>query len=371
MTKPSTATTAWGTLPDGRPVSMVTLTNGDGLNGESITARIITWGGILQSVETPDANGKSADISLGFPNLEGYLAHNEDPHFGVILGRVANRIKGASFELDGATFKTPVNNGANTIHSGPGGFHAQLWTIEDTGADDSKAWLTLALTSPEGDMGFPGTVKVRATYTLTTKGELAVRFVGETDKPTLLNMATHAYWNLNGEGSGSAEPAQLRIDATRYAVMDEDCVPTGELAPVTGTPYDFTSFHTVGERLRSSLPQMYWAHGYDTSWEISGEWGRGKPVRRAATLYDPRSGRQLVVLTNAPAMQFYSCNWLNGAYVGPSGRTYRQTDGVAFEPGHYPDSIHRPEFPSVVLRPGETYDHTTVFRFSTGLPEGL
>ncbi|TPW35045.1 aldose epimerase family protein [Oecophyllibacter saccharovorans] len=358
--EPTATVTDWGKMPDGQTVQMITLHNDHG-----VTARILTYGATIQSVDTPDRAGKEQDIALGFPNLQDYLKYNDDAFFGAVLGRVANRIAGGSFQLEGKTYHLPTNQAPNTLHGGPVSFKDKLWTIAGVGHDANGAWVTLRLVSPDGDQGFPGELTTLATYKLNNDDDLSLNFKATTNAPTIVNLATHNYWNLNGEGSGSDEPEILQIFANRYIPTNDLSIPTGKLAPVEGTPFDFRQPHRVGERLRSPDPQMSVPRGYDKCWVIDGPYGNGHKVRLAAKLIDPRSGRVMEVLTNLPGMQFYTTNNILGNYVGPSGRTYRQTDALAFEPEFFPDSPNQPAFPSIELKPGQTYDFTTVFHFST------
>lgn len=357
---PQVAVSDWGKMPDGKAVQMITLSNDHG-----VKARIITYGATIQSVDTPDSSGKSQDIALGFPTLADYLKYNDDAFFGAVLGRVANRIADGRFTLEGKTYHTPTNQAPNTLHGGPVSFKDKLWSIADVGHDANGAWVKLRLVSPDGDQGFPGELTTVATYKLNDADDFSLNFKATTNAPTIVNLATHNYWNLNGEGSGNDEPEILQIFASRYIPTNDISIPTGQIAPIDGTPFDFRKPHAVGEQLRSADPQMTAPRGYDKCWVIDGPYGAGKKVRLAAKVTDPRSGRVMEVLTNMPGMQFYTSNSIDGRYVGPAGKTYRQTDALAFEPEFFPNSPNQPNFPSIELKPGQTYDYTTVFHFST------
>lgn len=346
------------TLPNGKAVKAVTLTNDHGLK-----VRVLTYGGILQSVEVPDRQGKVENVALGFPTVEGYAANNADPHFGGILGRVANRINNASFTLEGKQYHTSVNNPPYTLHGGAESFDRKLWVIDDTGHNRKGAYVTLRLVSPDGDQGFPGKLTTKATYSLSADDSLTLSFKAKTSAPTVVNLSTHNYWNLNGEGSGTVEPEIVQIFADRYVQTDQNSIPTGQFASVDNSPFDFRTPHTVGERLRSNDPQMLGPRGYDKCLIINGE-SESHEMRLAARVQDPRSGRMMEITTNQPGMQFYSSNSIDGRYVGPSGNTYRQGDALAFEPEHFPDSPNQPNFPSVELKPGQTYRSAMTFHFS-------
>ncbi|MQR98025.1 aldose epimerase family protein [Gluconobacter aidae] len=356
---PTVANQPWGSTPDGKPVRIVTLKNGLGT-----TARIITYGGIIQSVETPDREGHVQDVVLGFDNLKGYTVDSAKGglFFGAIIGRYANRLAGGDFPVEGKIYHTDVTAPPNALHGGKKGFDKNVWTIEKTGTNASGAYLTLKLVSPDGDQGFPGKLTTHVTYTLGTDNALSLHYVATTDAPTVLNLTNHSYWNLNGEGSGSIEPEVLQINADGFTPTDATSIPTGQIAPVAGTPLDFSKPTVIGDRLRSDNPQMMYARGYDMNWVVNGPYGQAP--RLAAKVYDPRSGRSMEILTNQPGLQVYTSNSLDGGYAGVSGHAYRQGDAVAFEAEHYPDSPNHPSFPTTELKPGQTFDYTTTFRFS-------
>lgn len=356
--RPQVDVSTMSKLPDGKVVKVITLTNDHG-----IKVKILSYGGIIQSVEVPDRQGKTANVALGFPTLEGYVAHNDDPHFGAILGRVANRISNGTFTLEGKTYHTSINNPPYTLHGGAEGFDRKLWTIDGTGHDRSGAYVTLRLVSPDGDQGFPGTLTTKATYRLSSDDSLSLSFKAKTTAPTVVNLSTHNYWNLNGEGSGTIEPEIVQIFSDRYVATDKNSIPNGEFPSVENSPFDFRTPHAVGERLRSGDPQMTAPRGYDKCFILRGESSSGE-MQLAARVHDPRSGRVMDVSTNQPGLQFYSSNSIDGRYVGPSGQTYRQGDALAIEPEHYPDSPNHPSFPSIELKPGQTYSYAMSFHFS-------
>jgi aldose 1-epimerase len=346
-----------GTAPGGRQVDLYTLKKG------RMTADILTYGAILQSMSVPDRNGRVRNVTLGFRNLAGYVENNTategTTYFGATIGRYANRIGGASFTLDGVRYDLTANNGPNTLHGGPNGFHTKVW---DATAVSSKRGpgVRLTYTSPDGEEGFPGALSVELTYTLTRRG-LRMVYKAATDKPTVVNLTNHAYFNLAGEGSGSVNAQLLRIRADRYTPVDEDLIPTGALDPVLGTPLDFRRLTPIGRRVHDDFEQLVIAHGYDHNFVIR-RGGRAGLVE-AALAFDRRSGRTLRVMTTEPGIQFYSGNFLDGSLVGIGGGTYRQGDGFTLETQHFPDSPNKPAFPSTVLRPGQHFLSVTEYRF--------
>ncbi|MBM9401986.1 galactose mutarotase [Gluconacetobacter azotocaptans] len=349
---------SFGTMPDGQPVEILILHNAHG-----VAVRFITYGGIITAIETPDRTGHVDDIVLGFPDLQGYVVDSAQGglFFGAMIGRYANRIAHGTFTLDGQTYHVPVTAPPNALHGGTKGFDKHLWHVDGTASDAHSASATLSMTSPDGDQGFPGTLKVAVTYTLDDRDQLSLHYTATTDRPTVLNLTNHSYFNLGGEGSGTVENQILQINADRYTPTDPTSIPTGELAPVAGTPLDFRKPTRVGDHLRDSYPQLMFARGYDQNWVVNGPSG-GTP-RLAAHILDPKTGRTMEVLTSQPGLQVYTSNSLTGAYAGVSHRAYRQTDAIAFEAEHYPDSPNHPSFPTTTLNPGQTFDYTTVFRF--------
>jgi len=347
----------FGHLPDGRAVEAVTLVNSAGMQ-----ATVIAYGATLQSVIVPDRNGNLADVTLGHATLAEYLAQNA--YLGSSVGRVANRIAGGRFMLDGAEYRVPCNNGPNALHGGPGGFDKALWEIAAVSASPVPT-VTLAHTSPDGDQGFPGTLQVTAGYALGDDGVLAITYRAVTDRATIVNMTNHAYWNLAGEGgSGGAMDHVLTIPAEHVLPTDADAIPTGEFAPVAGTPFDFREPHVIGARVGDTThDQIRIGHGYDHSWVIARE--RAERPRLLARLAHPASGRVLEVLSTEPGVQFYSGNFLDGSTVGKAGQAYGKGHGVALEPQMFPDTPNQPQFGAIRLDPGDEYCHRIVFAFTT------
>jgi aldose 1-epimerase len=359
----STTVEPFGSAPDGTPVERWTLNNGE------MTVRVLTYGGVIQTLEVPDADGEMENVVLGFADLAGYVS-DEDPYFGSLIGRYGNRIAGGTFDLDGETYQLPLNDGPNTLHGGPEGFDDRVWAATPVGDDDVAA-LQLELVSPDGDQGFPGTLTTTVTYTLDDDSRLTVHYEATTDAPTVVNLTQHTYWNLAGEGSGTIYDHELQINASGYTPVDETLIPTGEIAPVEGTPFDFREPTAIGERIRDNDQQLLYGQGYDHNWALDRTDNGAREgsdsedaLEKAAVLHDPASGRTLTITTTEPGLQFYSGNFLDGTLVGTSGRIYRQSDGLALETQHFPDSPNQPDFPSTVLRPGEVYDSTTVFELS-------
>jgi aldose 1-epimerase len=349
----------FGKLPDGATVEQVELSNGKG-----VKARIITLGATIQALETPDRDGRSADIVLGYDTPAEYLKGSS--YFGATVGRFANRIAGGAFSLDGHRYVLPLNNGPNTLHGGNVGFDKHIWTITKV-ASGPRASVTLAYVSPDGDQGFPGAVKVEATYALDDKGELSLEYTATTDKPTIVNLSNHSYFNLAGVYSGeSATDVRLTLDADAYTPVDEHLIPTGEVRPVAGTAFDFRAPSPVDPHLRDGKePQIIIGKGVDHNFVLR---GRAGEVRRAVRVEDPRTGRVLEILTDQPAVQVYTGNFLDGKSTGKGGRAYRQGDALVFEPQVYPDAPNHPDFPSARLDPGQTYRNRIVYRFSTTAP---
>ena len=350
----SVSSTGWGATEDGTPVRRYTLTNSHGMR-----ARILTYGGIIQSLRVPDRDGRGKNVVLGFDNLEDY--QSDSPYFGAIIGRYANRIAGGRFTLDGTTYTLPTNDGPNTLHGGTVGFDKRVWAATSFARDDT-AGIVLRLTSPDGDMGFPGTLTTQVTYTLDQKNRLRMDYRATTSKATVINLTNHAYFNLAGEGSGSVYGQQLQIRAKRYTPVDATLIPTGRIAPVAGTPLDFRQRTAIGKRIRSGNQQLVRGRGYDHNWVLDRSAGSG--LQRAARARDPKSGRVLTVTTTEPGLQFYSGNFLDATLVGTSGRMYRQGDAFTLETQHFPDAPNHPNFPSTVLRPGQTFTSSTVYGFS-------
>ncbi|WP_212373756.1 aldose epimerase family protein [Acetobacter persici] len=348
----------FGTLADGQKVSRYTLRNKAGLS-----VQFLSYGGIITAISTPDKTGKFANIVLGFPTLEGYTRDSAAGglYFGALVGRYANRIANATFDLDGSTYHLAATEPPNTLHGGRNGFDKKIWSVKKIPDLTDATGAELTLVSPDGDEGFPGTLTVHVSYILDNTNRLSIRYRASTDRPTVLNLTNHSYFNLGGEGSGTVENHVLTLNADHYTPTDAASIPTGDIAKVENTPLDFRTPHRIGERLRSTFSQMLQARGYDQNWVLNAPTGTAPGL--AATLTDPASGRSLSVSTTQPGLQVYTGNSLDGRYAGPSGQTYRQTDGIALETQFFPDSPHHPNFPSTVLRPGEDFDQTTIFEF--------
>jgi aldose 1-epimerase len=342
----------FGVTEDGQAVDLFTLTNGAGMR-----VRILNLGCIIASLEVPDRGGRGANVVLGLDSVDGYMRRS--PHFGAIAGRYANRIARGRFAIDGVEYQLETNAGPNTLHGGSRGFDKMIWRAAKF--DDQE--LVLRHLSPDGDEGFPGNLEVEVTYRLGPSNSLSVDYAATTDKPTVLNLTNHSYFNLAGEGSGDVLSHVVSIEADHFTPADSTQIPTGEIRPVAGTPFDFTRPTPVGERIRLADEQLVSAHGYDHNWVLRPP--DGDPVRRAARAFDPGTGRVLEVMTDMPGLQFYTANGLNGALVGSSGRAYRQSDGLCFETQRFPDAPNQPGFPSAVLRPGEAFRSRTILHFST------
>ncbi|WP_414695068.1 aldose epimerase family protein [Paraburkholderia sp.] len=346
----------YGKLSTGETVSAYTLTNKKG-----ITVKFISFGGVITEVDTPDRDGKMADIVLGLPSMADY-EKNARMHFGALIGRYANRIAAGRFTLDGRTYQLPINNGPNTLHGGPDTFAARVWQVKPIKVEGGVG-AELTYISADGENGFPGKVITHVRYILKDDNEFDIDYRATTDKKTVINLTNHTFFNLAGEGSGSVDKQELEIAASRYTVTDENGIPTGELATVADTPMDFRLSTPIGKNLRTNFPQLLWAHGYDHNWVLDNG-GHAKPDF-AARAYDPASGRVLEVYTTQPGLQFYTANGHNGSVSGPSGRIYRQGDSFALETQHFPDSPNHSEFPSTVLEPGKTFHELTVWKFLT------
>lgn len=344
----SVTSEAWGKTASGEEVQLFTLKNAKG-----VEARIINWGGILVSLKVPDKAGQFADVVLGFDTLGPYLGKH--PHFGCITGRYANRIGGAAFKLDGVEHQVTANSGKNHIHGGKEAFDKKLWKAAVL-AD--KNAVELRYTSADGEEGFPGKLESIVTYTLTEANGLRIDYRATTDKPTVLNLTNHSYFNLAGEGSGDILGHEVMIPAEQFTATDDNLITTGELESVIGTPLDFTKPHVIGERISANYKPLVQGIGYDHNYVL-----KGAGMKLAARVKDPKSGRVMDVRTTDPGVQLYTGNHLKGT-VGKSGHVYEKRHGFCLETQKFPDSPNKPQFPSAVLRPGETYEHTTVFQFS-------
>jgi aldose 1-epimerase len=345
---------AYGKMPDGTVVDLYTLTNANGMQ-----AGILTYGGTVVSLTAPDRNGKYADVVLGMDDLAGY--RKATAFFGALIGRYGNRIGHAQFTLDGQTYKLPANDNGNTLHGGPEGFDKRVWTaVPGAGADGQT--LELTYVSKDGEMGFPGTLTAKVVYTLTPKNELKIDYTATTDKPTVVNLTNHSYFNLAGQGEGDVLGHEVMINADRFTPVDAGLIPTGELKPVTGTPFDFTKPTAIGARIEANDEQLKFGKGYDHNWVLN---KTGDGLTKAAEVSEPKTGRVMEVWTTEPALQFYTGNFLDGTLTG-KGKTYPRRGAFCMETQHYPDSPNKLAFPTTELKPGATYHTTTLYRFSAG-----
>ena len=347
----------YGVTADGIDVDEYTLTN-----AKKMEVKIITFGGIITSIKVPDRRHQFENVALGFDNLQDYETKN--PYFGCITGRYANRIAEGMFTLDDVTYQLDINNPPNHLHGGVKGFDKQVWEVTQEINDGNEVGIELHYLSPDGDQNYPGNLDVYVIYTLTDKNEIRMDYRATTDAPTIVNLTNHTYWNLSGEGEGAIYDHILRINADQYTPVDETLIPTGEITPVEGTPLDFRKSKPLADGIRSDHPQIVIGRGFDHNWVLNRPSFEDKSLIPAAQLYEPESGRFLEIFTTEPGIQFYSGNFLDGTLYGTSHRAYRQGDGLALETQHFPDSPNQPDFPSTVLRPGETYETTTIFKLS-------
>jgi aldose 1-epimerase len=348
----------YGTLSTSAAVDEYTLTNAN-----QAEVKIITYGGIITSIRVPDRKGALENVVLGLSNLADYETKN--PFFGCITGRYANRIAKAKFTLDGKTYSLAANNGPNALHGGTKGFDKHVWAAEVQSSKDGAA-LELTYLSPDGAEGFPGNLNTTVIYTLTEDNALRIDYSATTDAPTVINLTNHTLFNLAGNGAGSIENHIMLLNADHYTPVDDTLIPTGTLAPVEGTPLDFRLPKTLGPGLRSAHPQIVVGRGYDHNFVLNRPDAKEQSTILAARVYEPNKGRILEVWTSEPGIQLYTANFLDGTLFGSSGGLYRQGDGFALETQHFPDSPNQPNFPSTVLRPGEIYRTTTLFKFRVG-----
>lgn len=343
----------FGTTSAGEAVDLYILKNDQGME-----AAITNLGGIVVRLMTHDRAGNLADVVLGFDSLDGYL--KDHPYFGAIIGRYGNRIGKGRFTLDGVEYKLAHNNGENHLHGGIRGFDKVVWRPQEAAAADGAS-LQLTYLSKDGEEGYPGNLTATVTYTLTNANELRLEYSATTDKPTVVNLTNHSYFNLAGQGEGDILGHTLTINAERFTPIDAGLIPTGELKSVAGTPFDFRQPHAIGERIGAKDQQLDFGKGYDHDFVLDGQVG---VLRAAARVTEPKSGRVMEVLTTEPGVQFYTGNFLDGSLRGKGGKVYAQRYGFCLETQHFPDSPNKPDFPSVVLRPGERYQTTTVYKFS-------
>jgi len=341
----------FGKTAAGKPVELYTLKNTTGAE-----AKIITYGGIVTSLKMPDRKGTFGQVVLGFASIADY--ERQTAYMGSVIGRYGNRIAKGEFVLDGKTYKLAKNNGENHLHGGPGGFHVAIWNAIPRMTDSGPS-LELSYTSADGEEGYPGRLEVKVTYTLTNSNELRVEYSATTDRPTVVNLSQHSYFNL--AGSGNILKHQLQINAERISATDAGSIPTGQLMNVAGTPLDFGKPAEIGKRIDADHEQIKFGKGYDQNWVLDKKPGE---LALAAVVVEPRSRRKMDVLTTEPGLQFYSGNFLDGSMKGHGGNVYSRRTGFCLEAQHFPDSPNKPGFPSTVLRPGETYKQTTIYRFS-------
>ncbi len=341
----------FGKTADGTPVDLYTLTNAHGM-----IVKVMTYGGIVTQIVVPDRNGKMGDVVLGFDSLDEYLAG--DPYFGATVGRVGNRIAKGKFTLDGQEYTLATNNGPNALHGGLKGFDKVVWQAAPISTGDEPS-VRMTYLSKDGEEGYPGNLKAEVTFTVTKDNALRIDYKATTDKATPINLTNHSYFNLSGCDDGNILGHRLLLAADRYTPVDDTLIPTGELAPVKGTPFDFTKMTAIGRRIDKTGGNPV---GYDHNFVLNSGGGR---LALAARVVDPRSGRVLEMLTTQPGVQFYTGNFLDGTIKGKGGTVYNQYQAFCLEAQHFPDSVNQPKFPSTILRPGKTYRQTTVYKFST------
>ena len=348
----------FGKTNDGTPVEQYILRNSHGMQ-----ATVITYGGVLQSLKVPDKHGKVEDVVLGFDDVQGYQSGTA--FFGATIGRFGNRLAGGAFELDGKRYQVPLNDGPNSLHGGAQGFDKHVWKATSVKAKDSVG-VTLTYLSKDGEMGFPGNLKTEVTYRLNDNNELHIDYKATTDKPTVLNLTNHSYFNLAGAGNGDILKQVATLHASHYTPVNATLIPTGELAPVKGTPMDFLKPTPIGQHIKDDHPQLKFAEpkqgGFDFNWALD---NKGDVKQLAAEVHDPESGRRLQLFTTEPGVQFYTSNFLDGSVKGKAGKTYLHWSGFTLETQHFPDAPNQPKFASTRLNPGQTYTQNTVFKFTT------
>ncbi len=340
----------FGKTASGEPVSLFVLTNAKGMRAE-----IMTYGATVRSIQVPDRTGKMGDVVLGFDNLDGYLG--TEPYFGAVVGRYGNRIANAQFKLDGKEYHLEKNDGPNTLHGGKQGFDKRVWEVKDSGAGDNPH-VTLTYLSKDGEEGYPGNLNVSVTYSLTADNGLRIDYGATTDKPTALNVTNHSYFNFSG--ADDILEHELQLNASKFTPVNATLIPTGKLEDVAGTPFDFRQMTAIGARINEKNEQLERGHGYDHNFVLD-----GSGMKVAANVYDPKSGRTMEVSTTQPGVQFYSGNFLDGTIKGKGGKVYGHRSGLCLETQHFPDSPNQPNFPSTVLRPGDKFESTTIYKFGT------
>lgn len=346
--------TSFGSTPDGKEIFLYTLKNARGME-----VTITTYGGIVVTLRVPDRHGVAGDVVLGYDSLSSYIAAN--PYFGALIGRYGNRIGKARFSLNGAEYVLPANDGPNHLHGGLKGFDKVVWSVDEQGSVPG-AVLALRYVSKDGEEGYPGTLTARVVYTLTADNELKIDYEASTDKPTVVNLTHHSYFNLAGAGRGDILGHELQIHADRFTPIDNGLIPTGEVRSVADTPMDFRTPVSIGARINESYDQLQFGRGYDHNWVLQ---RTGEGLQPAARVYEPSTGRVMEVLTSEPGLQFYSGNFLDGKSVGKGGIPYAFRTGFCLETQHFPDSPNKAGFPSTTLKPGQRYTSVTIYRFST------
>jgi aldose 1-epimerase len=344
----------FGKLADNTEVTMYTLKNSNGM-----VAEIIDYGATVVSLTVPDKNGNFADVVLGYDNIEGYVKGTA--YFGAIVGRYGNRIGKGKLVVDGKEYKLACNNGANHLHGGPKGFNKRLWTVEGTSVTKDGPAITLTYISKDGEENYPGTVKLSVVCTLTNDNALSLVYTGTTDKATVLNPTNHSYFNLSGDMSTTILDHELMMDADKYTPVDAGLITTGKLDDVAGTPMDFRTAKKIGEKVDANFEQLKFGGGYDHNWVINNYNGKLKLI---STLYEPKSGRLMETFSTEPGVQFYCGNFLDGTVAGKGGIKYPKRSGLCLEAQHFPDSPNKPEFPTTLLKPDDTYHQTTIYKFS-------
>jgi aldose 1-epimerase len=343
---------SFGKTPEGESVDLYTLTNRHGME-----ATITNYGGIVVTLKTPDRSGKFEDIVLGFNDLDTYLKGH--PYFGTLIGRYGNRIAKGRFKLNGTEYKLAVNNGENHLHGGIKGFDKVVWQAKAARTPGGPS-LVLTYLSKDGEEGYPGNLRVRVVYTVTNNNELKIDYSASTDRNTVTNLTHHSYFNLAGEGNGDILNHQVVLNASRFTPTDAGSIPTGELKSVRNTPFDFLRSTAIGARINQDDEQLKFGSGYDHNWVVNGRAG----MRRAATVYEPTTGRVMEVWSTEPGIQFYTGNFLDGTLTGKAGKVYQKRSGFCLETQHYPDSPNQPSFPTTTLKKGTTYRSSTIYRFS-------
>ena len=340
----------------GKPTALYTLKNSNGM-----VVQITNFGGKIVSLYAPDRKGNLTDIVLGYDNIDDYIKGN--PYFGAICGRYANRIANGRFIIDGKTYQLPINNGLNSLHGGPEGFNNQVFDTKGVVKTKNGQAVEMIYLSKDGEMGYPGTLNVNITYTLSDKNELTLDFEAETNKATHVNICGHSYFNLAGEGNGDIMGHELSINSDKFTPVSDALIPTGELRPVAGTPMDFIKFKVIGKNIDDNYDQLEYGKGYDHNWVLNKK--KNGELSLAATCYEPKSGRVMEVFTTQPGVQLYTGNWLDGNDKGKGGKPYLMRSGLCLETQNFPDSPNKPNFPSTLLKPDQTYKHACVYKFSS------